>query len=407
MQHDSKENEIPIVPNLFEEQSAIQANANDVSVNDETSNKFAQHDANESTEENEKENQENPLLTDNTKQSVKLDKQRQTRKRKKLIVDEIKEIDSVSMKLQLSDTTNIVSTLELAPPTRQLMFWKESGTIEKLFMNTSRELKCKVLQRLYKKNMTAKKEVAVSGKKDQAESSEAQPVQKSFQNSLFMHENERQRDGNAENANNDNLLPLVDSFIDNNELSKRMANATNDNTTLNNNDMTVTTNELTLENRELTFDAPQSIFNHFDDITEPVERLEATPQATKEHTEKRKSNIHHHRKSTNTQNHTKDDVDDLNDETINDQMKVLSKRAKTMISLLNKSLAKHSNVGFFELTRRNNRKNAAQKFYSLLLLKKFDCIDLTQADMYEDVIMCKGDKFDTFISNSSASFVNV
>ncbi len=399
-----------VLPNLFEEQTGLLLTHLDANGDDEPSCKLARKDDAESNEENEKENQENPLATNTdtttatNKLAAKLDKQRQTRKRKKLVIDEIKEIDGVSMKAQLSDTSNIVATLELAPPTRQLMFWKESGTIERLFMQTSRELNSRVLQGLYKRNMIVKKDVDADGaKKDPVDEAQSM-LQNTFQNSLFMQENERQRDAHTDTLNNlSNMLPLVDSFIDNNEISKRMANSINNNSTLNNNDLTVGPNDLTVNNQEMTFDAPQSVFNNFD---ETIDKLEVTPQVTKEHGEKRKST--NYRKSTTTvHNQTKDDLDDLNDETINDQMKVLSKRAKTMISLLNKSLNKHSNVGFFELTRRNNRKHVAQKFYSLLLLKKFDCIDVTQVDMYDDVILCKGDKFDTFISSSSASFVNV
>lgn len=37
------------------------------------------------------------------------------------------------MKAQLSDTSDIVITLDLAPPTKRLMHWKETGGVEKLF----------------------------------------------------------------------------------------------------------------------------------------------------------------------------------------------------------------------------------------------------------------------------------
>jgi len=37
------------------------------------------------------------------------------------------------MKNQLSNTSDIVTTLDLAPPTRRLMHWKETGGVEKLF----------------------------------------------------------------------------------------------------------------------------------------------------------------------------------------------------------------------------------------------------------------------------------
>ena len=42
--------------------------------------------------------------------------------------------------MQLSDTTDIVTTLDLAPPTKRLMHWKETGGVEKLFALPGRTL---------------------------------------------------------------------------------------------------------------------------------------------------------------------------------------------------------------------------------------------------------------------------
>lgn len=49
------------------------------------------------------------------------------KRKRKLIVDEVKNISGEEMKAQLSDTTDIVNTLDLAPPTKRLMHWKETG----------------------------------------------------------------------------------------------------------------------------------------------------------------------------------------------------------------------------------------------------------------------------------------
>ena len=59
--------------------------------------------------------------------------ERKIKKKRKLIIDEQKAIASETMKLQLSDTSDIVTTLDLAPPTKKLMHWKETGGVEKLF----------------------------------------------------------------------------------------------------------------------------------------------------------------------------------------------------------------------------------------------------------------------------------
>ena len=63
-----------------------------------------------------------------------------TKRKRKLIVDEVKAIAGEEMKAQLSDTTDIVTTLDLAPPTKRLMHWKETGGVEKLFALPGRPL---------------------------------------------------------------------------------------------------------------------------------------------------------------------------------------------------------------------------------------------------------------------------
>lgn len=52
------------------------------------------------------------------------------------------------MKSQLSDTTDIVTTLDLAPPTRRLMHWKETGGVEKLFALPGRPIPARSLFRV-------------------------------------------------------------------------------------------------------------------------------------------------------------------------------------------------------------------------------------------------------------------
>jgi len=44
--------------------------------------------------------------------------------KRKLIVDEVK---AISGEAQLSDIIDIVTTLDLAPPTKRLMHWKETA----------------------------------------------------------------------------------------------------------------------------------------------------------------------------------------------------------------------------------------------------------------------------------------
>ncbi|XP_023943401.1 double-strand-break repair protein rad21 homolog isoform X2 [Bicyclus anynana] len=76
------------------------------------------------------------------------------KRKRKLIVDEVKNISGEEMKNQLSNTSDIVTTLDLAPPTRRLMHWKETGGVEKLFTLPARPIPSRVLFKKYQSNMT-------------------------------------------------------------------------------------------------------------------------------------------------------------------------------------------------------------------------------------------------------------
>ena len=68
-----------------------------------------------------------------------------TKRKRKLIVDEVKAISGKEMKGQLSDTGDIVTTFDLAPPTKRLMHWKETGGVEKLFALPGRLLQSRYI----------------------------------------------------------------------------------------------------------------------------------------------------------------------------------------------------------------------------------------------------------------------
>ena len=48
------------------------------------------------------------------------------KRKRKLIVDEVKAISGEEMKAQLSDTSDIVTTLDLAPPTKRSIIHKHN-----------------------------------------------------------------------------------------------------------------------------------------------------------------------------------------------------------------------------------------------------------------------------------------
>lgn len=60
------------------------------------------------------------------------------------------------MKSQLSDTSDIVTTLDLAPPTKRLMHWKETGGVEKLFALPGRHIPSRMIARNYQAHLTSR-----------------------------------------------------------------------------------------------------------------------------------------------------------------------------------------------------------------------------------------------------------
>ena len=58
---------------------------------------------------------------------------KETKIKGKLIVEGVKELDSKTIRVQISDDSVIVTTMDLALPTKKLMLWKEKGGMEKLF----------------------------------------------------------------------------------------------------------------------------------------------------------------------------------------------------------------------------------------------------------------------------------
>ncbi|KAL1465139.1 hypothetical protein WDU94_004729 [Cyamophila willieti] len=90
-----------------------------------------------------------------------------TKRKRKLIVDEVKNISGEEMKAQLSDTSDIVITLDLAPPTKRLMHWKESGGVEKLFALSGRPIPSRVLFKMYQRHLTSRSVPADDHQHDQ------------------------------------------------------------------------------------------------------------------------------------------------------------------------------------------------------------------------------------------------
>ncbi|XP_067410690.1 double-strand-break repair protein rad21-like protein 1 isoform X2 [Emydura macquarii macquarii] len=74
---------------------------------------------------------------------------RNFKRKRKLLVDDVKELSSSTIYKQLSNCMDTLTVLDLAPPTRKLMLWKTSGGVDKLLSHTTQPLINAELQMLF------------------------------------------------------------------------------------------------------------------------------------------------------------------------------------------------------------------------------------------------------------------
>lgn len=66
------------------------------------------------------------------------------------MVDEVKNLSIKEMESQMSDTTDIVTKIDLAPPTKRFVHWNETGRAKTLFGLPGRPILAQSLVRVRK-----------------------------------------------------------------------------------------------------------------------------------------------------------------------------------------------------------------------------------------------------------------
>ncbi|GIY24655.1 double-strand-break repair protein rad21 homolog [Caerostris darwini] len=79
------------------------------------------------------------------------------RRKRKLIIDEIKTLNREKFEKQLEDFSDIVVPLDLAPPSKRLMNLKEIGGAEKLLCQSGHKISSTTVQKLFKRNLKTHK----------------------------------------------------------------------------------------------------------------------------------------------------------------------------------------------------------------------------------------------------------
>ncbi|XP_005810744.2 double-strand-break repair protein rad21 homolog [Xiphophorus maculatus] len=75
------------------------------------------------------------------------------KRKRKLVVDQTKELSNDAIREQISDYLDLVAPLDMAPPTVQLMLWKESGSADKLFSKPCSTLVNPLIKEVFAKSV--------------------------------------------------------------------------------------------------------------------------------------------------------------------------------------------------------------------------------------------------------------
>ncbi|XP_007895703.1 RAD21 cohesin complex component b isoform X3 [Callorhinchus milii] len=315
-------------------------------------------------------------------------KETKAKRKRKLIVDSVKELDSKTIRAQLSDYSDIVTTLDLAPPTKKLMMWKETGGVEKLFSLPAQPLWNSRLLKLFTRCLTP---IVPDELRKKRKGGEADNLDQ------FLKEIENPEVPRAEELPQQQQRDIIDEPIL--EEPSRLQ-------------------ESMLESSRTAVDEsimppPQRVSKR---KSKEMEQEPAVPQQQQQQQqEEQDQQIPPVELPPEEQQHITDLVPELallpekgkeKDEEEEEEGDAVggdqdqeerrwNKRTQQMLHGLQRVLVKTGaeSISLAELCRRNNRKQAAAKFYSFLVLKKQQAIELSQAEPYSDIIATPGPRF--------------
>ncbi|XP_035826910.1 double-strand-break repair protein rad21 homolog isoform X2 [Aplysia californica] len=324
--------------------------------------------------------------------------ERKGKRKRKLIVDEQKGIPSETMKLQLSDTSDIVTSLDLAPPTKKLMLWKETGGVEKVFVLPGRSIISKVSAKFFSRNLVCQSvsedfepgssridlDLAPEIARENERNTTLADVTRQSEMSTIVEEasvvtagdttvqSVRQQDlgDTSHRSDRSEQLSVVDPLMPNNQ---SLFDQIPDNMTLQPVDVPAdpTTIEPTIN--PLLDEGPPSVAPF--SVPPPSVPPASVPPAM-----------------------TFDDLEQEQDgelmpETAEQEEKRWSKRTQQMQHMFESAFTFSDTLSFKDMARNSNRKQAASRFYTLLVLKKHQAVCTEQNEPFGDILIQRGPNF--------------
>lgn len=313
------------------------------------------------------------------------------KRKRKLIVDEQQGIPSENMKLQLSDTSDIVTTLDLAPPTKKLMHWKETGGVEKLFALAGRSVISKAVKKMFKRNLKTKPSFEEEVAEERLEL-EATEISREEDRSAI----EKSRAATTTTTVREEISTIMEepSILETSKASTRARRSEQpsivqtpvpepqqqaDTSAA---DRTVTDFMGASVNEPVVDMPPEPHFNQFNDdppsIAPPfsvgpdsVGPPSVGPPVFGEDVE----------------------GGDQMPEDAEQEENRWTKRTEQMQSILDTGYKYTDELSFKDMARNLNRKQVTSKFYTLLVLKKHKVVEVEQTEAFGDILIMKGPRF--------------
>ncbi|NWS70940.1 RD21L protein, partial [Crotophaga sulcirostris] len=311
--------------------------------------------------------------------------QRKKNKRKrKLIVDGEKELSCNAIYNQLNNCTDILAMLDLAPPTKKTMMWKQWGGVDKLLSHAAQPVIHTELQKLFARCFKShRSEMRRNGSQRQSEIEETRKEQETTEPSSSYLETERKAGNDSfmlisqDNRNKtDNCGETIVSAFRSLKLKK------NDKIGLNGSRkcrVCAQTGSIHWDGRA--FSESSSLANNSLGNEAETQQVELT-------------NVGVLRAGLGQSCAL---LRSIQIETGKESEEIRwSKRTLQLLKTLQVLHLKRSGLRSFslqQLCRKNNRKEAAAKFYVFLVLKKQSVIELAQSSPFADITATAGPKF--------------
>ncbi|XP_059424488.1 double-strand-break repair protein rad21 homolog A [Carassius carassius] len=322
-------------------------------------------------------------------------KETKAKRKRKLIVDSLKELDSKTIRAQLSDYSDIVTTLDLAPPTKKLMMWKETGGVEKLFSLPAQPLWNGRLLKMFTRCLTPVVPDELRKRRKGGEADSLEDFLKELENpevpreEVLGHRSE-----------------VIDQTIMEEPSLLQASSMEGSRTALDESMMPPPSRQREVKRKTLEKEAALPQMGVLDQTLQPVDQSVLSQQLDmpqvdlppEDSTDLSRLVPELDLLDDKNKEKDKEDSDEEGEEGQGDQdqeERRWNKRTQQMLHGLQRVMAKTGaqSISLLELCRNNNKKQAAAKFYSFLVLKKQQAIELTQTEPYSDIIATQGPRF--------------